>query len=383
MTIRLEDALVLLLLVVLIALVMLTPGCGPMDELPKFGASVHNQGVDVEQKQELTRNEEGWVQGREWQFRVVGNDALRVEWRAAVSNITDMPRRASARVVFSCNNPAPKSNEAITLEDNQRTILPPRSAGWVSGSIPVPADIAALVAGAKDKSGILLCSTIALTRPSAEPQKDGPIKIRCVSVKDGRASMEWTATGQVREHTITARAKNCPPTTVKIAPVSVKWRIEMIGYGKAIYQSNGSVIPEADGSVRASGAMDIGLDDAADIEQVKVMWEGVYPETSAVERKKTIRARVTAYCPCARCCGRMTGITADGSTAWRPGVATDWRYWPAGTSFSIPGYGRASIVYSDDTGRLVRGPEAIDVRMDYHWQAREWGVQWLDVEVHG
>jgi 3D (Asp-Asp-Asp) domain-containing protein len=101
---------------------------------------------------------------------------------------------------------------------------------------------------------------------------------------------------------------------------------------------------------------------------------------------RTLRCRVTAYCPCARCCDEMTGRTATGTNAWRPGVASDWAALPAGTRVRIEGYGVAEV---DDTGAAMRrswrdrGEVHLDVRMTYHWQARQWGSRWMDVEVLG
>lgn len=96
------------------------------------------------------------------------------------------------------------------------------------------------------------------------------------------------------------------------------------------------------------------------------------------------RALVTAYCPCARCCRRMTGITASGGSAWTKGIASDWRAIPEGTFVEIEGYGKFTI---DDTGGAMRrswrkrGILHLDVRMTYHWEARDWGEQWLYVKI--
>ena len=95
------------------------------------------------------------------------------------------------------------------------------------------------------------------------------------------------------------------------------------------------------------------------------------------KQRETFTARVTAYCPCKRCCGpRARGRTATGDSAWSRGVAADWRYWPPGTVVYIEGYGEAVV---DDKGGKIKGKKRFDIRMTYHWQARDHGDQ--DVEV--
>lgn len=96
-----------------------------------------------------------------------------------------------------------------------------------------------------------------------------------------------------------------------------------------------------------------------------------------------VTVRTSGYCPCARCCGRMTGRTSTRSNAWVSGVAADPTWLPYGTVVIVPGYGEATI---DDTGgdmkrRKWNGTPRLDVRFTYHWEAREWGIKYLDVKV--
>jgi len=97
-------------------------------------------------------------------------------------------------------------------------------------------------------------------------------------------------------------------------------------------------------------------------------------------------AMVTAYCPCARCCGSFAdGRTSTGTSAWRPGLAAAPLALPYGTRVFVPGYGFSVV---DDTGGAmrrswrVRGQLHIDVRMNYHYEARAWGVQYLHVHIY-
>lgn len=97
-----------------------------------------------------------------------------------------------------------------------------------------------------------------------------------------------------------------------------------------------------------------------------------------------VRVQCFGYCPCARCCGRMTGITSTQSNAWVPGIAADPTWLPPGTVVHVPGYGKATV---DDTGgkmkrRYWTGVPRLDARFSYHWEARNWGVQYLDVKVY-
>jgi 3D (Asp-Asp-Asp) domain-containing protein len=94
---------------------------------------------------------------------------------------------------------------------------------------------------------------------------------------------------------------------------------------------------------------------------------------------------VTAYCPCRRCCGRFAdGRTSTDTTAWRPGIAADPTVLPYGTVVEVPGYGTHPV---DDTGGAMRrhwrrdGILHIDVRMTYHWQARQWGRREMDITL--
>jgi 3D (Asp-Asp-Asp) domain-containing protein len=97
----------------------------------------------------------------------------------------------------------------------------------------------------------------------------------------------------------------------------------------------------------------------------------------------TVRMRVTAYCPCPKCCGQYAdGMTACGHVikAGDTFVAADKRY-AFGTEMIVPGYdhGRAAKVL--DRGGAIKG-DRIDLFFPTHQEALEWGVQYLDVKVH-
>ncbi len=98
---------------------------------------------------------------------------------------------------------------------------------------------------------------------------------------------------------------------------------------------------------------------------------------------QTVRMRITAYCPCQKCCGEYAdGITACGHKI-RPGdafVAADKQY-SFGTEMLIPGYKNGQPVKVLDRGGAIRG-DRLDVFFHSHEEALKWGVKHLDVKVH-
>lgn len=98
---------------------------------------------------------------------------------------------------------------------------------------------------------------------------------------------------------------------------------------------------------------------------------------------RVIWMQVTAYCPCAKCCGKATGITASGKrVSYNRGqfVAADTTLLPFGTQVSIPGYHNGAPVPVIDRGGKVKGNH-IDVYFPTHEQAVRWGNQRLAVTV--
>ncbi len=86
---------------------------------------------------------------------------------------------------------------------------------------------------------------------------------------------------------------------------------------------------------------------------------------------------ITAYCPCERCCGRWAdGITATGTEAAEGRtVAVDPAVIPLGETVYFAGSdGLVGGYVAEDTGGAIRG-RRIDLYMDSHEAALEWGVQ--------
>jgi len=97
---------------------------------------------------------------------------------------------------------------------------------------------------------------------------------------------------------------------------------------------------------------------------------------------QSIQMRVTANCPCPKCCGEYSdGVTACGHKI-RPGdtfVAADGRY-SFGTEMLIPGYSNSRPVQVLDRGGAIKG-NRLDVFFATHQEALEWGVKYLEVNV--
>jgi len=97
---------------------------------------------------------------------------------------------------------------------------------------------------------------------------------------------------------------------------------------------------------------------------------------------QTARMRVTAYCPCSKCCGSYSdGVTASGHKISQGDrfVAAD-KVYPFGTEMIIPGYKSGEVVEVLDRGGAIRG-NRLDVFFNSHQEALEWGVRYLDVRI--
>ncbi len=100
------------------------------------------------------------------------------------------------------------------------------------------------------------------------------------------------------------------------------------------------------------------------------------PRTSSTSTTGGTTYKVTAYCPCSKCCGKSTGRTASGTKA-TPGrtVAASSKF-AFGTKLNIGGH-----VYTvEDRGGAVNGNK-IDIFVGSHSEALAWGVRYLPVSV--
>lgn len=84
-----------------------------------------------------------------------------------------------------------------------------------------------------------------------------------------------------------------------------------------------------------------------------------------------------AYCPCEKCCGQWSGGPTASGVMPEEGrtVAADWDVLPSGTEIYIDGVGWRTV---EDTGSGITG-NTLDLYMDNHQDALEWGVQEIEV----
>jgi 3D (Asp-Asp-Asp) domain-containing protein len=100
----------------------------------------------------------------------------------------------------------------------------------------------------------------------------------------------------------------------------------------------------------------------------------------AVEKVKTYEPYViTAYCPCEKCCGVRTGITASGTIATEGRtIAVDTNLIQYGTKIEIEGVD--GIFIAEDCGGAVKG-NRLDMFFNSHEKAVEWGRQIRNVYI--
>ena len=86
--------------------------------------------------------------------------------------------------------------------------------------------------------------------------------------------------------------------------------------------------------------------------------------------------KITAYCPCAKCCGKTNGRTASGTTATAGRTVAASSKFAFGTKLNIGGH-----VYTvEDRGGAINGNK-IDIFVNSHAEALAWGVRYLNVSV--
>ncbi len=100
------------------------------------------------------------------------------------------------------------------------------------------------------------------------------------------------------------------------------------------------------------------------------------PRTSSTSTTGGIVYKITAYCPCAKCCGKTNGRTASGTTATAGRTVAASSKFAFGTKLNIGGH-----VYTvEDRGGAINGNK-IDIFVNTHAEALQWGVRYLSVSV--
>lgn len=86
--------------------------------------------------------------------------------------------------------------------------------------------------------------------------------------------------------------------------------------------------------------------------------------------------KITAYCSCAKCCGKTNGITAMGTKATAGRTVAASSKFAFGTKLNINGH-----TYTvEDRGGAIKGNK-IDLYVNSHAEALAWGVRYLPVSV--
>ena len=91
---------------------------------------------------------------------------------------------------------------------------------------------------------------------------------------------------------------------------------------------------------------------------------------------KTKIYKITAYCACAKCCGKSNGITASGTRAKAGRTIAAPRGFKFGQKLSING--KTYVV--EDRGGAIKG-NRIDLFVNSHSEALRWGVRYLPVKI--
>ena len=86
--------------------------------------------------------------------------------------------------------------------------------------------------------------------------------------------------------------------------------------------------------------------------------------------------KITAYCPCSKCCGKSNGITASGTKATAGRTVAASSNFALGTKLNINGH----IYTVEDRGGAIKGNK-IDIFVNSHSEALAWGVRYLPVSV--
>lgn len=98
--------------------------------------------------------------------------------------------------------------------------------------------------------------------------------------------------------------------------------------------------------------------------------------TTVAQDSSEQKYKVTAYCSCAKCCGKSNGITALGTKATAGRTVAASSKFSFGTKLNINGH----IYTVEDRGGAINGNK-IDIYVNSHAEALAWGVRYLPVSV--
>lgn len=118
------------------------------------------------------------------------------------------------------------------------------------------------------------------------------------------------------------------------------------------------------------------VDKIVQVQKVQTSRSSTLPRTSSTSTTGGTTYKITAYCPCSKCCGKSTGRTASGTTATAGRTVAASSKFAFGTKLNIGGH----IYTVEDRGGAVTGNK-IDIFVNTHSEALQWGVRYMTVSV--
>ena len=102
-----------------------------------------------------------------------------------------------------------------------------------------------------------------------------------------------------------------------------------------------------------------------------------HPPAEEVREYYTVTFETTAYCACAKCCGKSDGITASGTRATAGRTIAAPSTYAFGTQIEIDG-----CVYTvEDRGGAIKN-NRIDIYFDSHTEANNYGRRTVEGKVY-
>ena len=118
------------------------------------------------------------------------------------------------------------------------------------------------------------------------------------------------------------------------------------------------------------------VDKIVQVQKVQTSRSSTLPRTSSSSTTGGTTYKITAYCPCSKCCGKTNGMTASGTKATAGRTVAASSKFAFGTKLNIGGH----IYTVEDRGGAVNGNK-IDIFVNTHAEALAWGVRYLNVSV--
>ena len=118
------------------------------------------------------------------------------------------------------------------------------------------------------------------------------------------------------------------------------------------------------------------VDRIVQVQKVQTSRSSALPRTSSTSTAGGTTYKITAYCPCSKCCGKSTGRTASGTKATAGRTVAASSKFAFGTKLNIGGH----IYTVEDRGGAINGNK-IDIFVNTHAEALQWGVRYMTVSV--